>query len=100
MVTRTPKNKTSKTTVIKSEQCLVPGCVKPKSVRGMCNYCYQTAKRNIQRNNTTWEELMEAGLALESHTRQGYLMEALRKYRETNGDKRPVSKRRVAANAN
>lgn len=106
MVDRTPKKRkskpspansasaASKTFVPKSERCLVPGCGKPKSVRGMCNYCYQTAKRNILRNNTTWDELMSAGLALESHTKQGFLMEALRKYREEHGDKRPVSKRR------
>lgn len=106
MVDKTPRKRKPKSTasqvtsqIPKSEQCIVPNCGKPKSVRGMCNYCYQTAKRNILRGNTTWDELLTAGLALESHTKQGYLMEALRKYREENGIKPPV-KRKHAASSN
>ena len=65
-----------------NEKCLVPGCFKPASVRGMCNYCYQLAKANIRRGSMSWEELIAAGFAREAHIAKSPLLVALKKYRE------------------
>jgi hypothetical protein len=81
------------------ETCLVPGCQMPANTHGMCVKCYQTAKRNVLRNNTTWEEIVEEGLAREPHGQSSLIMEAIRKHREKNGlPARSKSDRRTARN--
>lgn len=75
------------------ETCLIPGCDLPAATRGMCGKCYQAAKRNISQDNTTWEELIEAGLALPApSTHSGMLMSAIEQFREENS-KSPRRKR-------
>lgn len=47
-------------------QCLMPNC-KGKdepTCRGLCDRCYQASARRVRLEETTWEELVEAGYAL------------------------------------
>lgn len=47
--------------------CLVPQCGAPLeaqlSARGLCRPCYMSARFQIKRGNTSWEELESLGLA-------------------------------------
>lgn len=49
----------------KKPKCLAPGCQREAKVRGLCTSCYVTATCKINAGETTWEQLMAAGLALE-----------------------------------
>lgn len=86
-----PKKETSE-----YEVCRVPGCEKPAATRGICTKCYSAIKRNISRGNTTWEEVIEAGLALPApSTHSSLIMQALNKFRnETKTKTKPQAARR------
>lgn len=47
-----------------SLSCMVPDCTgfKGNGMRGMCTKCYGKAKKKVEANETTWEELAEMGL--------------------------------------
>lgn len=43
--------------------CMVPGCTRAVGPsRGICQSCYQTAKRLVDTHETTWEALQAMGL--------------------------------------
>lgn len=42
--------------------CKTAGCGKEKKWKGLCQSCYGQAKRLIEDNKTTWEELAKLGL--------------------------------------
>lgn len=44
--------------------CIIPGCGRPYHSRGLCDTCRTSARRAVNRGETTWEELVELGLAL------------------------------------
>lgn len=48
-------------------KCLIPKCNRPRSKRGQCGPCYQTSRRRVELGEVTWEQLIEAGWALEAH---------------------------------
>lgn len=51
----------------KTTSCLIRGCQRPASCRGLCDPCYQTARIQIRLERTTEKQLIEAGLMLPSY---------------------------------
>jgi hypothetical protein len=51
--------------------CIVPNCLRPAKLRGVCASCYQNASKLIQRGGTTWEELERLGLVKPRHDGSG-----------------------------
>lgn len=49
-----------------TEKCIINGCSRPAGRRGLCLICYSVAKRKVENNETTWDALVEVGLAQES----------------------------------
>ena len=50
-----------------SDECLTPGCARPAAAslkRGLCLLCYSRAKKLVEDGTTTWDEIVELGLAL------------------------------------
>lgn len=47
----------------KPKTCCVPGCQKPVRARGMCEACYRTAARKVDRGEISWAMLVKKGLA-------------------------------------
>ena len=62
---RAGQNRTGRTPL-----CLVPGCTRPAARRGLCEPCYQSAARFVRFGGTTWDELVQLGLAEPGLTRQ------------------------------
>jgi hypothetical protein len=58
------KKATSAGPAKKPGDCLVPGCVRLKQKRGLCNACYQQALREIEAGRESWESLVNKNLAL------------------------------------
>lgn len=46
------------------EPCLTPECGKPREWKGLCRSCYGVARHLIDKEETSWEELVALGLAL------------------------------------
>jgi hypothetical protein len=48
------------------KECVIEGCSRHQFDRGLCNPCWQAARRRIRKSKgkLTWEMLEEAGLAL------------------------------------
>lgn len=44
-------------------KCLTDGCFTKRQWKGLCASCYGVAKKLITANKTSWEELVELGLA-------------------------------------
>lgn len=44
--------------------CMTPNCGKKRKWKGICPSCYGQAKRLIDEEKTTWEELEQMGLVL------------------------------------
>lgn len=44
-------------------KCLTEGCHTKAQWKGLCASCYGVAKKLINANKTTWEELVTLGLA-------------------------------------
>lgn len=44
--------------------CITHNCGKKRKWKGLCSSCYGQAKRLIDDNKTTWEELEQMGLVL------------------------------------
>lgn len=44
--------------------CMTPNCGKERKWKGVCASCYGQAKRLIDEEKTTWEELEQMGLVL------------------------------------
>ena len=44
-------------------KCLIDGCTRAAVSRGLCHACYSVARGTILRNETSWEELENLGLA-------------------------------------
>jgi hypothetical protein len=62
--------------------CMVSGCGRPQVAswkRGICGKCYHQAKKLIESNTTTWEELASMGLCLDED--KPLLVEFLRQKR-------------------
>lgn len=49
--------------------CLIEGCVREVVTRGLCNLCYQTARKYVLRGGTSWEQLVKEGFALKAALR-------------------------------
>ena len=43
-------------------RCIIEGCDRKATARGLCHSCYLTALRLIQAGETSWELLEQAGL--------------------------------------
>lgn len=49
----------------KPKNCIVPNCAnKADGPRGLCQRCYVTARKLVDRKETTWDELQARGLLL------------------------------------
>lgn len=46
-----------------NENCMITGCRNRGTRRGLCLLCYSRAKKKIDTGETTWEKLIERGLA-------------------------------------
>ena len=44
--------------------CLVPGCGRLSTIRGLCGRCCTAARAQIKKGKTTWAKLEELGLAI------------------------------------
>lgn len=44
-------------------KCLTPDCKEDRRWKGLCSSCYGQAKRLIETEETTWDELEKLGLA-------------------------------------
>lgn len=54
----------------KESACMVPGCTRPVgSSRAVCVSCYAIAKRLVEKQESTWEELEALGLVLPAKSR-------------------------------
>lgn len=47
-----------------SKTCLTPYCHRVVNSRGLCQYCYMTARKLVEQERVTWETLEKAGKAL------------------------------------
>lgn len=45
--------------------CIVPDCDKPAKWKGLCPTCYGAAKKFIDAGETTWDQLVDMGLAID-----------------------------------
>lgn len=64
--------------------CLIPGCGREAKCRGLCHLCYQAATKRVQRGTTTWDWLVEHGLALDAkRPTRGYFASAFRNANES-----------------
>ena len=43
--------------------CLVPGCGRESKIRGLCGRCGTSARGQIRKGKTTWQQLESLGLA-------------------------------------
>lgn len=63
--------------------CIINGCKRRARVRGLCDGCYLSALRTVHAGQTTWAELIDAGLALgdrrKERLRQSIFLDALAK---------------------
>lgn len=48
--------------------CVIDGCTERASWKGLCIKCYKDAKALVLKDETTWEQLEEKGLARLSTT--------------------------------
>ena len=55
----TPEVKVEATKVL----CLVPGCGREGKIRGLCGRCCTSARMQIKKGRTSWEQLEKLGLA-------------------------------------
>jgi len=46
------------------KSCVVPGCSREATSRGLCGSCYLAASKLVKQGRTTWEALQARGLAL------------------------------------
>lgn len=46
------------------EKCLTPGCNGSVVARGICNSCYISHRAAVASGNTSWLDIVDAGLAL------------------------------------
>ena len=44
--------------------CMTEGCDNPREWKGLCRSCHGVAKRFVDEEKTTWDELAEMGLCL------------------------------------
>jgi hypothetical protein len=44
--------------------CVVPGCGNEQKICGNCQACYSSHRRAVERNETTWADIISAGLSL------------------------------------
>lgn len=52
-----------------SKTCIIPNCENVAKARGLCFNCYMSARDRVSRGKTTWEFLVEDGLALGTNKR-------------------------------
>lgn len=55
-------------------KCLITSCLNtsaPALKRGLCMTCYSRAKRMVEAGTTTWDKLVEIGLALPTDIQDG-----------------------------
>jgi hypothetical protein len=45
--------------------CVTPNCNKPAKWKGLCSACYGAAKKLIDDEQTSWDELIEMGMAID-----------------------------------
>ncbi len=45
-----------------TKACITPGCGKPQKYKGICPSCYGVARKLIDANKTTWDQLCELGM--------------------------------------
>lgn len=57
------KRQGSEDEVSKGKTCLTPGCGKQAKWKCLCHACYGQAKRLIDSEETSWEELADLNLA-------------------------------------
>ena len=43
--------------------CMIPDCERKVLRRGLCAGCYSSASRRVRKGETSWDELIEWGLA-------------------------------------
>jgi hypothetical protein len=70
--------------MVNRKNCLVKGCSRPPASRGLCGAHYAAANYAVNTDKTTWDELIELGLALPSATpgRKGALRVQIEKRRQ------------------
>lgn len=67
-----------------TELCRVAQCDREPHIRGLCAKCYGNARNAVKKGETSWNELIELGLATTSSRRRGSLFQtALRNAKET-----------------
>ena len=62
----------------RKKTCLVRRCKRAVRARGLCDACYRAAKRKVQAEETTWDELESHKLA-HSQRRRSPFHQALEK---------------------
>lgn len=63
------------------DTCLMPDCARDIYCRGVCRACYNTLHKQVQKGETTWEELEEADLVLPSERQKSPALRALERLR-------------------
>lgn len=44
------------------QTCLIKGCMRARTRRGLCLVCYSKAKKKVEAGEATWDRLAEMGL--------------------------------------
>ncbi len=74
------------TSLFPKKPCLIQDCHRKTMSRGLCQGCYQRAQKLVSKGKTTWEELINMGLANEAfrvcHRGPSKFMEAYEKVGE------------------
>jgi len=62
--TMTSNKPNSKRKTAKKDICVCPGCGSERKICGNCQACYSSHRRAVERGETTWAEIIAAGLSL------------------------------------
>lgn len=68
------KEPMSVTDSMTSKKCLNPTCGSDAYARGLCQGCYNSARRLVVMNQTTWDHLKANGKCLSARARKGKRM--------------------------
>ncbi len=76
-----------------SKTCRVRGCKREASIREVCNSCYTSARKMVERGISTWEQLEQLGLVAAVHRQHRSPMRAeFERLKASNGNRKKGAK--------